>query len=158
MGIFSKKANSVADSEELKIKKLVTNILKKDKTTVKVSPRSSKYIIRNESNNMRILIDSGAERIKTVSEIDGFKSNHIWKCRGVFVDELVEAVLDWVEIDRLNDEKEDFLNELEFLDTLIGNVDSLENAKEDIRFEKIAPNKIVGFIQNVSQFMTSQTS
>ena len=154
MGIFSKKANTVADSEELKIKRLVTSILKKNKTTVKISPRSSKYFIRNESNNMRILIDSSAEKIKTVSEIDGFKSNHIWKCRGVFVDELVEAVLDWVDLDRLNDEKEEFLNELDFLDTLITNVDTLENAKEDIRFEKIAPNKFVGFIKNVSQFMT----
>ena len=146
MGIFSKKAsNSVADSEEVKIKKLVTNILKKEQTSVKVSPRSFKYIIRNDANNMKILIDSGAERIKTVSEIDGFKSNHIWKCRGLFIDELIELILDWVEADRLNDEKEDFLNELEFLDTLNKSVESLESVKADIRLEKIPTNKFFGF-------------
>ncbi len=146
MGIFSKKAsNSVADSEEVKIKKLVTNILKKEQTSVKVSPRSFKYIIRNDANNMKILIDSGAERIKTVSEIDGFKSNHIWKCRGLFIDELIELILDWVEADRLKDEKEDFLNELEFLDTLNKSVESLESVKADIRLEKIPTNKFFGF-------------
>ncbi len=149
MGIFSKKAsNSVADSEEVKIKKLVTNILKKEQTSVKVSPRSFKYIIRNDANNMKILIDSGAERIKTVSEIDGFKSNHIWKCRGLFIDELIELILDWVEADRLKDEKEDFLNELEFLDTLNKSVESLESVKADIRLEKIPTNKFFGFITN----------
>ena len=46
MGIFSKKL--VVNLEELKIEKLVTNILKKDKTTVKVFGRSSKYIIKND--------------------------------------------------------------------------------------------------------------
>lgn len=124
MRLFSsKKEFKLADIEEQKIKDSVVNLLKKESTKVIMAPSSRKYFIRNEEIGLNILIDCGAELVKTANH----KFKYGWKFRGEFINHLTTIIIDWIEKDRAQIEQELFINEI----NLLNDINSLINTLPD---------------------------
>lgn len=128
MGIFSKKAKvdkvDTVSIEESKILELVVNILKKENTKVSMAPLSKKYILKNKDIQLNILIDGSAELVKTSNH----KFKYGWKFRGDFINKLVNIVIDWLEKDRLREEREIFINEINLLNDISVLINGLPDA------------------------------
>lgn len=124
MGFFKKSQQEKNISlEETKIKECVVNILKKENTVVSMAPLSQKYFVINKDIHLSILIDGGAESVKT--------SNHAfkygWKFRGDFIDSLIKIVIDWIEEDRMKIQQEIFINEINLLNDINNLIEGLPN-------------------------------
>lgn len=128
MGFFgNKKKVAEVDTvsiEESKILELIVNILKKENTKVSMAPLSKKYILKNKDIELNILIDGDAELVKTSNH----KFKYGWKFRGDFINQLVKIVIDWLEVDRLREEREIFINEINLLNDISILIDKLPDA------------------------------
>lgn len=107
--------------EEKKISDCITNLLKKENTKVIMAPNTRKYFIINEDIGLNVLIDAGAELVKTANH----KFKYGWKFRGEFINQMIDIVIDWIEKDRARIEKELFVNEVNLLNDINTMIDTL---------------------------------
>ena len=77
MSWFGKTKKDIVTVEEQKIKDTIVSILKKENTKVSMAPLSKKYFITNKDIELNILVDGGAELIKTANH----KFKYGWKLR-----------------------------------------------------------------------------
>ncbi len=129
MAWFGKSSKEdIVSIEEQKIKEMIVSILKKENTKVNMAPLSKKYFIINKDIELNILVDGGAELIKTANH----KFKYGWKFRGDFINQMIDLVIAWIESDRAKIESEIFLNEI----NLLNNIDTLINTLPDYEKEK----------------------
>ena len=115
MAWFGKSSKEdIVSIEEQKIKEMIVSILKKENTKVNMAPLSKKYFIINKDIELNILVDGGAELIKTANH----KFKYGWKFRGDFINQMIDLVIAWIESDRAKIESEIFLNEINLLNNI----------------------------------------
>lgn len=128
MGWFNKK-EKVVTIEEQKIKDCITNLLKKESTKVIMTPLSKKYFIINEDIGLNVLIDGGAELVKTANH----KFKYGWKFREDFINQMIDIVIDWIEKDRAKIEKDLFINEVNLLNDINSLINTLPDKVVDVK-------------------------
>ena len=132
MSWFGKTKKDIVTVEEQKIKDTIVSILKKENTKVSMAPLSKKYFITNKDIELNILVDGGAELIKTANH----KFKYGWKFRETFINQMINLVIAWIEADRAVIESEIFVNEV----NLLNDISTLINTLPD--FEKVKPELI----------------
>ena len=115
--------------EEQKIKEMIVSILKKENTKVNMAPLSKKYFIINKDIELNILVDGGAELVKTANH----KFKYGWKFRGDFINQMIDLVIEWIENDRAKIESDIFVNEI----NLLNNINTLINTLPDVEKKKV---------------------
>ena len=126
------KKEDIVSVEEQKIKDTIVSILKKENTKVSMAPLSKKYFITNKDIELNILVDGGAELIKTANH----KFKYGWKFREAFINQMINLVIAWIEADRAVIESEIFVNEV----NLLNDISTLINTLPD--FEKVKPEVV----------------
>lgn len=125
MAWFGKSSKEdIVSIEEQKIKEMIVSILKKENTKVNMAPLSKKYFIINKDIELNILVDGGAELVKTANH----KFKYGWKFRGDFINQMIDLVIEWIENDRSKIEAEIFINEI----NLLNNINTLINTLPDV--------------------------
>jgi hypothetical protein len=119
----------IVSIEEQKIKEMIVSILKKENTKVNMAPLSKKYFIINKDIELNILVDGGAELVKTANH----KFKYGWKFRGDFINQMIDLVIEWIENDRAKIESDIFVNEI----NLLNNINTLINTLPDIEKTKV---------------------
>jgi hypothetical protein len=132
MSWFGKTKEDIVTVEEQKIKDTIVSILKKENTKVSMAPLSKKYFITNKDIELNILVDGGAELIKTANH----KFKYGWKFREAFINQMINLVIAWIEADRAVIESEIFVNEV----NLLNDISTLINTLPD--FEKVKPEVV----------------
>ena len=132
MNWFGKTKEDIVTVEEQKIKDTIVSILKKENTKVSMAPLSKKYFITNKDIELNILVDGGAELIKTANH----KFKYGWKFREAFINQMINLVISWIEADRAIIESEIFVNEV----NLLNDISTLINTLPD--FEKVKPELV----------------
>jgi hypothetical protein len=132
MNWFGKTKEDIVTVEEQKIKDTIVSILKKENTKVSMAPLSKKYFITNKDIELNILVDGGAELIKTANH----KFKYGWKFREAFINQMINLVIAWIEADRAIIESEIFVNEV----NLLNDISTLINTLPD--FEKVKPELV----------------
>lgn len=133
MAWFGKSSKEdIVSIEEQKIKEMIVSILKKENTKVNMAPLSKKYFIINKDIELNILVDGGAELVKTANH----KFKYGWKFRGDFINQMIDLVIEWIENDRSKIESDLFLNEINLLNDINGLINTLPD------FEKEIPEKV----------------
>jgi hypothetical protein len=128
MAWFGKSSKEdIVTIEEQKIKEMIVSILKKENTKVNMAPLSKKYFIINKDIELNILVDGGAELVKTANH----KFKYGWKFREAFINQMINLVIEWIETDRALIEEEIFINEV----NLLNDINSLVNTLPD--FDKV---------------------
>jgi len=122
----------IVSVEEQKIKEMIVSILKKENTKVNMAPLSKKYFIINKDIQLNILVDGGAELVKTANH----KFKYGWKFRGDFINQMIDLVIEWIENDRAKIESDIFMNEINLLNDINGLINTLPD------FEKTTPEKV----------------
>jgi len=129
MAWFGKSSKEdIVSIEEQKIKEMIVSILKKENTKVNMAPLSKKYFIINKDIELNILVDGGAELVKTANH----KFKYGWKFREAFINQMINLVIEWIEADRALIEEEIFINEVNLLNdisTLINTLPDFEKNK-----------------------------
>jgi hypothetical protein len=92
-----------------------------------MAPLSKKYFIINKDIELNILVDGGAELVKTANH----KFKYGWKFREAFINQMINLVIEWIETDRALIEEEIFINEV----NLLNDINSLVNTLPD--FDKV---------------------
>ena len=129
MAWFGKSSKEdIVTIEEQKIKEMIVSILKKENTKVNMAPLSKKYFIINKDIELNILVDGGAELVKTANH----KFKYGWKFRGDFINQMIDLVIEWIENDRAKIESDIFVNEI----NLLNDIDTLINTLPDYEKEK----------------------
>ena len=132
MAWFGKSSKEdIVSIEEQKIKEMIVSILKKENTKVSMAPLSKKYFIINKDIELNILVDGGAELVKTANH----KFKYGWKFREAFINQMINLVIEWIEADRALIESEIFINEINLLNdisTLINTLPDYEKAKAEV--------------------------
>jgi hypothetical protein len=111
---------------------MIVSILKKENTKVNMAPLSKKYFIINKDIELNILVDGGAELVKTANH----KFKYGWKFRGDFINQMIDLVIEWIENDRAKIESDIFMNEINLLNDINGLINTLPD------FEKTTPEKV----------------
>jgi hypothetical protein len=119
----------IVSIEEQKIKEMIVSILKKENTKVNMAPLSKKYFIINKDIELNILVDGGAELVKTANH----KFKYGWKFRGDFINQMIDLVIEWIENDRAKIESDIFVNEI----NLLNNINTLINTLPDVEKTKV---------------------
>jgi hypothetical protein len=132
MAWFGKGSKDIVTIEEQKIKEMIVSILKKENTKVNMAPLSKKYFIINKDIELNILVDGGAELVKTANH----KFKYGWKFRGDFINQMIDLVIEWIENDRAKIESDIFVNEINLLNDINGLINTLPD------FEKEIPEKV----------------
>jgi hypothetical protein len=133
MAWFGKSSKEdIVSVEEQKIKEMIVSILKKENTKVNMAPLSKKYFIINKDIQLNILVDGGAELVKTANH----KFKYGWKFRGDFINQMIDLVIEWIENDRAKIESDIFMNEINLLNDINGLINTLPD------FEKKIPEKV----------------
>jgi hypothetical protein len=133
MAWFGKSSKEdIVSVEEQKIKEMIVSILKKENTKVNMAPLSKKYFIINKDIQLNILVDGGAELVKTANH----KFKYGWKFRGDFINQMIDLVIEWIENDRAKIESDIFMNEINLLNDINGLINTLPD------FEKTTPEKV----------------
>jgi hypothetical protein len=133
MAWFGKSSKEdIVSIEEQKIKEMIVSILKKENTKVNMAPLSKKYFIINKDIELNILVDGGAELVKTANH----KFKYGWKFRGDFINQMIDLVIEWIENDRAKIESDIFVNEINLLNDINGLINTLPD------FEKEIPEKV----------------
>jgi len=139
MAWFGKSSKEdIVSIEEQKIKEMIVSILKKENTKVNMAPLSKKYFIINKDIELNILVDGGAELVKTANH----KFKYGWKFREAFINQMINLVIEWIEADRALIEEEIFINEVNLLNdisTLINTLPDFDKVKmiEAPKVEKV---------------------
>ena len=115
-------------TEENEIRICIVELLKKKDTRVSMAPISKKYFILNETILFCILVDGSAELVKTTNH----KFKYGWKFREAFINEMINLIIDWIENDRAEIEKNIFINEINLLVDIKNLIGTLENTTEEI--------------------------
>lgn len=127
MAWFGKSSKEdIVSIEEQKIKEMIVSILKKENTKVNMAPLSKKYFIINKDIELNILVDGGAELVKTANH----KFKYGWKFRGDFINQMIDLVIEWIENDRAKIESDIFVNEINLLNEINGLINTLPDVKE----------------------------
>ena len=126
---FGSSKEDIVTIEEQKIKEMIVSILKKENTKVNMAPLSKKYFIINKDIELNILVDGGAELVKTANH----KFKYGWKFRGVFINQMIDLVIEWIENDRAKIESDIFVNEI----NLLNNINTLINTLPDVEKTKV---------------------
>lgn len=132
MAWFGSSKDNIVSVEEQKIKEMIVSILKKENTKVNMAPLSKKYFIINKDIELNILVDGGAELVKTANH----KFKYGWKFRGDFINQMIELVIEWIENDRSKIEADIFINEINLLNninTLINTLPDVETKVEEVK-------------------------
>ena len=130
MAWFGKSSKEdIVTIEEQKIKEMIVSILKKENTKVNMAPLSKKYFIINKDIELNILVDGGAELVKTANH----KFKYGWKFRGDFINQMIDLVIEWIENDRAKIESDIFVNEI----NLLNNINTLINTLPDVEKTKV---------------------
>lgn len=126
----------IVSIEEQKIKDMIVSILKKENTKVNMAPLSKKYFIINKDIELNILVDGGAELVKTANH----KFKYGWKFREAFINQMINLVIEWIEADRAVIESEIFVNEV----NLLNDISNLINTLPDFQKVKMieAPKEV----------------
>jgi hypothetical protein len=133
MAWFGKSSKEdIVSIEEQKIKEMIVSILKKENTKVNMAPLSKKYFIIKKDIELNILVDGGAELVKTANH----KFKYGWKFRGDFINQMIDLVIEWIENDRAKIESDIFVNEINLLNDINGLINTLPD------FEKEIPEKV----------------
>ncbi len=119
--------------EEQKIKEMIVSILKKENTKVNMAPLSKKYFIINKDIELNILVDGGAELVKTANH----KFKYGWKFRGDFINQMIDLVIEWIENDRAKIESDIFVNEINLLNDINGLINTLPDVEKTKVVEKV---------------------
>jgi hypothetical protein len=133
MAWFGKGSKDIVTIEEQKIKEMIVSILKKENTKVNMAPLSKKYFIINKDIELNILVDGGAELVKTANH----KFKYGWKFRGDFINQMIDLVIEWIENDRSKIESDLFLNEINLLNDINGLINTLPDIEKTKVTEKV---------------------
>jgi len=128
MAWFGKGSKDIVTIEEQKIKEMIVSILKKENTKVNMAPLSKKYFIINKDIELNILVDGGAELVKTANH----KFKYGWKFRGDFINQMIDLVIEWIESDRSKIESDLFLNEINLLNDINGMINTLPDVETKV--------------------------
>ena len=134
MAWFGKSSKEdIVTIEEQKIKEMIVSILKKENTKVSMAPLSKKYFIINKDIELNILVDGGAELVKTANH----KFKYGWKFRGEFINQMINLVISWIEADRAVIESEIFINEINLLNDISTLINTLPDIEKTNVVEKV---------------------
>jgi hypothetical protein len=134
MAWFGKSSKEdIVSIEEQKIKEMIVSILKKENTKVNMAPLSKKYFIINKDIELNILVDGGAELVKTANH----KFKYGWKFRGDFINQMIDLVIEWIENDRAKIESDIFVNEINLLNDINGLINTLPDIEKTKVTEKV---------------------
>lgn len=134
MAWFGKSSKEdIVTIEEQKIKEMIVSILKKENTKVNMAPLSKKYFIINKDIELNILVDGGAELVKTANH----KFKYGWKFRGDFINQMIDLVIEWIENDRAKIESDIFVNEINLLNDINGLINTLPDVEKTKVVEKV---------------------
>lgn len=129
MAWFGKSSKEdIVSIEEQKIKEMIVSILKKENTKVNMAPLSKKYFIINKDIELNILVDGGAELVKTANH----KFKYGWKFRGDFINQMIDLVIEWIENDRSKIEAEIFINEINLLNSINTMINTLPDVEDKV--------------------------